>query len=178
MDDAEVVAVFVAELVRRVQAVADLGDEPAHHGREAGEVQSSRAAPDRAAELPEVSAHQELHHQERHALVLALVEHRADVRMPDQRRQPRLVEEHVDEAPILEHVRQHQLDRHERNLGLGIGRDPDVDRRHSAARDAAREPVAAQDVARTGAVRHVESVERRQHGWGPSCQATAVAAAA
>jgi len=98
-----------------------------------------------------------------HALVLARddVDRADDVRVPDARHEPGLVDEHRREAPIASEVRVHALDGDRRARGLLVGATAVVDRRHPAGRDLPLQPVPTDDRGPRGSrLRHDRDLSR------------------
>ena len=132
MDDAERLAALVLRLVRRVQPVQDARHDRARRSRRGMRCAASRDARMQARER---LARHVLHDEEELAVRRDDVERRDDVRMPDARREARLVEEHRDELGILRELRVQPLDRDRAREADRPEQPPEMDRRHAARRD-------------------------------------------
>ena len=84
----------------------------------------------------QVHAVHELHDEEVRVFAFADVEDRDDVRVVQARREPRLVQEHLDEALVLREVRQHALDRDALLEALHADGFAEVHLRHAAGFEA------------------------------------------
>ena len=138
MDEAEELAVLAAELVGRVQAVRRVG---AHAG---GELHGHALASllHAAHDLAERLAVEVLHGDPVGVVVLAEIEDLGDVRVVDAGRDPRLIEEHVDELIVLDEVRVDALDGDPLLEAAGPIHARQVDARHAADADLVDDAIA------------------------------------
>ncbi|PRP90030.1 hypothetical protein ENSA5_68620 [Enhygromyxa salina] len=129
-----------SEVVGVIEGAQDLADDVGRNMQR----QPLAALPQHRVELREVDAVDPLHGHEALALALARVEHLHDRRVVEQRRQPRLVEEHLAILGLLAGHRVEHLERH----GLANVADdralrhPDLG--HAAGADLAMERIRAQ----------------------------------
>ena len=152
MDEAERLALLALRVVRGVQALERAGHDADHVAR-----RDVLAALARFANEPrERLACDVLHDEEQLAVVGDDVERGDDVRVPDARREPRLLEEHRDELGVLGEVRMQALDRDRAREADGPEQAREMDCGHTAGGDLAVQRVSPQTsaVIRAGLLRH------------------------
>ena len=140
VDEIELLAILALQLVGSVQALGGVGDDAARNlgGHRRAELLGA------AHDLAERLAVQVLHGDPEAVGLLAEVEDRRDVRVRDARRDARLVEEHLDEALVLDEVGVDALDG---DPLLEAARPVDareVNARHAADADFVDDAVAAE----------------------------------
>ena len=156
MDDAERLAEVILRLVRRVEAVEGADEDRA---REPG-VQPSSLLARRQEEAGERLPAHVLHDEQDLVVAHDHVERGHDVRVPDARGEPGLVEEHRDELRVLREVRVEALDGDRAVEAAGAEQPAYVDGRHAAGGDLAEDRVTAggTGAGRTGVFRAFELV--------------------
>ena len=130
--DAQRAPVAVGERVRVAEAARRLRDDVGRQ-RGAGRALLARGLAQHRRER--LALHQ-LHGQEVLLAVVADLDDADDVRVIEQRRQPRLVEEHPDELPVRGEVREDPLDDQQRPVPRQLARQRQIDLRHPAGREA------------------------------------------
>ena len=130
--DAQRAPVAVGERVRVAEPARRLGDDVRRQRGAGRALLARRLAQHRRERL---ALHQ-LHRQEVLLAVVADLDDAHDVRVIEQRRQPRLVEEHADELPVRRQVREDPLDDQQRPVAGQLARQRQIDLRHPAGREA------------------------------------------
>ena len=140
VDEVEQLPVLPAQLVGGVQALGRVGaDAGAQLRRDA---HPPLLGP--AHHLAQRLAVEVLHGDPVGVVVLAEIEDLGDVRVVDAGRDPRLVEEHVDELIVLDQVRVDALDRDHLREAAGAVDPPQVQLGHAAPAELGEELVAAE----------------------------------
>ncbi len=139
MNQLERVALGVRESVRCAEARERVGDDAEHDRRRQRRLALAREHD----ELREVHAVDVVHDEEVAFGGAADVERRDDVRVPDSRGEPGLVEEHADELGIVREVLVEHLDRDEPLELAHASRSTHVDRAHPPHREETQDLVAA-----------------------------------
>ena len=147
--------------MRRVQALARVGDDARHSKRQEGVTSLRLVARDLAAKPRQRLADEVLHRDVVLAVRLAKVEYAADVRMGDPRSDLRLIEKHLDVLLLLGEV---PMDPFQRDQLLEARRPVNpgqVHRRHPAGSQLEAELVPSDALGR-GPLRRLGVVRRRQ----------------
>ncbi len=138
MNDAEGFAEVTARLVRAMEAL----EHVAYDGRD--DAHRDGAHDMARHERLERLAEHELHDEEDLGLVGDDIERRDDVRMFESRREPGLVEEHVDEVRIVRVVGMEALDGDHTLEPDGAMHAAEVDRRHASSGNLVEDVIAAE----------------------------------